>query len=445
MSEIKFGGEIKPEAAEGWAVPKRAMVSKEYAELERRRLWPRVWQLACREEELPKVGSYVVYEILDESIIIIRTRDNEIKAFNNACLHRGRRLADQPCGHKAKFVCRFHGWRWKIDGANEYVHDLEDWNGELKQEELSLPEYKIGQWGGFVFINMDPNCRPFEDFIAPAARFLDPMEVEKQRYRWYVSVEMDANWKVCQAAFQEAYHVAATHPQFETFSVRSLSLAHGPHGQLRVSPVGQYEPGRYGVRPFVGDGRHKAVEYFRQLALDISSIATERDLQAASRVLSLPESTTYSEALAKAREYIIEAANATGVGYPDVTPQQAWEVGHDWTIFPNTVNVFSLTCGLWYRARPLADNNPDKCLFEMYSLERFTPGSEPALKKRHFKDWREWEDLPVFLVDDFVNIPEVQRGLKTRGFEEMRYNPYQEVPIINLHRALDEFMEVDRD
>jgi hypothetical protein len=157
----------------------------------------------------------------------------------------------------------------------------------------------------------------------------------------------------------------------------------------------------------------------------------------------MPEGTTFLEALSKAGEYIREAAIASGAGYPDVTPQQHWEIGHDWTIFPNIVNVFSLTAGLWYRTFPMPDNNPDKCVFEMFSLERFTPGAEPELKKRHFKDWKNCEDLPLFLHDDFINIPEVHRGLKTRGFTHMNYNPRQEIPIINLHKALDKFMGVD--
>jgi nitrite reductase/ring-hydroxylating ferredoxin subunit len=443
MNASRNVSRAEPAAGAQWTIPKRSFVSREYAELERERLWPRVWQLACREEELASVGSYVVYDILDDSIIVIRTSQSQIKAYNNACLHRGRRLADQPCGHKAKFVCRFHGWRWKLDGSNEYVHELDDWNGELDQSTLRLREFKVGQWGGFVFVNMDPECQPFEDFIAPVAEILNPMELEKQRYRWYISVEVDANWKVCQAAFQETYHVAATHPQFESFSdSRSILVTHGPHAQVRYPPLAEAKPGRHGIRPFAGDGRHKAVEYFRMLARDIESLATERDFQAVARVLDMPESTTYMEALAKGRQYIVEAANATGAGYPSVTPAQIAQIGHDWSIFPNIVNVFSLTCGLWYHARPSVDNNPDKCVFDMFCLERIPPGAEPKQKKRHFKNWRDCEDLPVFLHDDFANIPEVQKGLKTRGFEGMRYNPLQELPITNLHRALDEFMGI---
>src|ERR1700728_2603783 len=83
-------------------IPKDEYCSREFAELERKYVWPRVWQVACRQEELPNVGSYVTYDILDDSIIVVRTSSTEIKAYNNACLHRGRRLTTD-CGTAAAF------------------------------------------------------------------------------------------------------------------------------------------------------------------------------------------------------------------------------------------------------------------------------------------------------------------------------------------------------
>jgi nitrite reductase/ring-hydroxylating ferredoxin subunit len=441
MSDVNNAAATRTPGSDGVMTPKHSLVSREYAELERERLWPRVWQVACREEELPKVGSFVTYDILDDSIIVVRTAPDQIKAFNNACLHRGRRLTE-GCGHRTRFVCKFHGWAWKIDGTNDLVMDREDWSGRLRDQDLRLTEFKVATWGGFVFINMDPNCEPLETFLQPIPRFLDAYEFQKQRYRWYLSVEVAANWKTCQAAFQESYHVATTHAQIEPFmDSRSLTLGHGRHGQMRYMPAAETIVGRHRDGRPPADGRAAVLELIRQTVRDIESIQSDRDLQAASRILTeMPPNTTYNEAAAKAMQFVREAAIASGAGFPDVTDQQIWEAGYDWSIFPNTVNVISATGGLWYRTRPTPDNDPDKCLFEMYALERFTPGSEPELKKRYYKDWRDCPDMPKFLIGDFQNIPEIQKGLKTRGYRGMRYNPLQEVPIINFHRALDEFM-----
>jgi len=91
-----------------------AYTSEAYARAERDRLWRKVWQQVGRVEEIPEVGNYLTYEILDDSIIVVRTGPSEFKAHHNVCMHRGRRLVDTPqgaknaCGRtKKSFVCGF--------------------------------------------------------------------------------------------------------------------------------------------------------------------------------------------------------------------------------------------------------------------------------------------------------------------------------------------------
>ena len=79
-------------------VPKDAYVSREFLELENKYLWPRIWQMACREEEIAKPGQYLTYDIANETIVILRGKDGEFRAFHNVCPHRGRRLTS-GCGH----------------------------------------------------------------------------------------------------------------------------------------------------------------------------------------------------------------------------------------------------------------------------------------------------------------------------------------------------------
>ena len=71
-------------------------------------MWMRVWQMACREEEIPEVGDFQIYEVIDQSVLVVRSAPDRIQAFYNSCLHRGRKLATQP-GNKSEFRCPFHG------------------------------------------------------------------------------------------------------------------------------------------------------------------------------------------------------------------------------------------------------------------------------------------------------------------------------------------------
>ena len=96
-------------------VPKSRYTSPDFAALEQRYVWSRTWQMGCRVEELPKPGSHVVVDIGDESLIITRGSDGTIRAFHNACLHRGTKLRCED-GRVASFRCPFHGWTWSIDG-----------------------------------------------------------------------------------------------------------------------------------------------------------------------------------------------------------------------------------------------------------------------------------------------------------------------------------------
>ena len=81
-------------------LPKDAYLSAEFTRLENERLWPKVWQIACRLEEIPKVGDYVTYEVAGESIIVIRTTKDTIKSFYNVCQHRGiSPCIRYPCVH----------------------------------------------------------------------------------------------------------------------------------------------------------------------------------------------------------------------------------------------------------------------------------------------------------------------------------------------------------
>src|SRR5579871_2915130 len=134
----------------------------------------------------------------------------------NVCRHRGRQLA-QGCGHTKQFACRFHGWRWNLDGENAFILDAENWGGYLTPENTRLRSVKVDTWGGWVWINMDPDAEPLRSYLEPATTMVGPFELEKMRYRWRQWLYFPCNWKTALEAFNESYHVDATHPQLMKF------------------------------------------------------------------------------------------------------------------------------------------------------------------------------------------------------------------------------------
>ena len=252
-------------------IPTSAYLSPEFQKLEYERMWNQVWQVACREEEIPRVGDYVTYEIGDQAFIVIRTAEDRIQSFYNVCLHRGRRLTSGT-GSTSRFHCKYHGWQWNLDGSNARVLDREDWKGcsDMDDADLHLRETLVDRWAGFVFINMNLAAEPLMKFLDRVPEFLDCFEFEKMRYRWYVSVKAPCNWKVGLEAFVEGYHVSATHPQWPQFiDDVTRSATYGKHGMFAyptARPFGQ--PSVRLNRPMLEDVRENLIAFYDDLNHD---------------------------------------------------------------------------------------------------------------------------------------------------------------------------------
>lgn len=130
-----------------------AYISEDYARAERDRLWRKVWLQAGRIEDIPEVGNYITYDILDDSVVIVRATPDKVRAYYNVCPHRGRRLEDIPPGKrnargkKMNFVCGFHAWTFNLEGQCTYVPHEDDWQGKLTAERTRLGEVKVDSLG----------------------------------------------------------------------------------------------------------------------------------------------------------------------------------------------------------------------------------------------------------------------------------------------------------
>jgi nitrite reductase/ring-hydroxylating ferredoxin subunit len=427
-------------------VPVEAYISSEYAKQEGKKLWSKVWQVACREEEIPNVGDFYTYDIADESVIVTRTLPDEITAYRNVCPHRGRKITG-GCGHAKGFYCRYHGWQWNLDGSNKKVLDRGDWGGALSDEYVRLKTAKVGRWAGFVFINLDPNCEPLETFLATVPHWLDPFEIGKMRYKWRQWLYFPCNWKVALEAFMEGYHVGASHPQILRWSdCHSWSRSEGRHSCFGNAPrpdaSGTATAGAPGYQGKEGQDPRKELAAYNvhmQETVGLGTLTTQTLIDASARLVDeLPETVSTAEAAVKMLELAAQMDAKRGVVWPQVDPVLYDQSGVDWHIFPNTIFLHGLTYLLGYRARPHG-NDPDSCIFEVYALERFPEGQEPKPENVYQPDISEktWQ---VVLCQDFQNMPEVQKGMKSSAFNGCVPSPRQEKPVINFHRNLAEYM-----
>lgn len=187
--------------------------SAEYARAEHDHMWSRTWQWACREEHIPESGDYYVYDIGDRSAVVVRGPDGDIKAFHNACLHRGTQLKPPAsAGYSPKLRCPFHGWTWDLSG--ELVDLPCDWDfPHVQRDEFQLPEVATGRWGGFIFVNFADEPTPFDEYLGVLPEHFANWDLSDRYVEVHIRKRLPANWKASAAAFLEAYHILETHSQ----------------------------------------------------------------------------------------------------------------------------------------------------------------------------------------------------------------------------------------
>ena len=217
------------------------IVSSELFELERERVFKRVWLKVGRVEEIPEPECFKVkrIDVAGASVILIHGKDDGIRAFHNVCPHRGNRvipeLDNETFGRaKGDFVtCRFHGWVFDSTGAVRDVPALEKFPPYFDQCNYRLKPVACEVWEGFIFVNLDPEPREtlLEYLGGMAPHFAGyPYHEGTAHYRY--SATFDCNWKICLNAFTETYHVETIHantlPWYAKIDHEALKLF-GPH------------------------------------------------------------------------------------------------------------------------------------------------------------------------------------------------------------------------
>jgi len=426
-------------------VPARRYYDPEFYALECERLWPRVWQMACRLEEIPKPGDFVVYDILDQSIIVTRVDEKTVKAYHNACRHRGVQLA-QDRGHcPTGFTCPFHGWQWSLDGVCKMVYTPQVFSREnLNKSDLRLRECRLETWGGCAFINLDDNAPPLRDSIEPFATMFDVWHAETLRVEWWLSARLPVNWKLAMEAFMEGYHVMATHPQLVVSGLDGSALSYR-ETPPSFSPASRYLtlPTKDPEQPVPAHAlKETIIRSLKVLGEGMAGMAHAKDIRVAEslRDLELPEDMFEANVAfrRKLHQAVMQSHKNAGVDIPDLdeVEEKRFATGVNFC-FPHYFLLPTLGSASSYRIRPLG---PEECLFELWSLTRYPEGEQrPPIKTptpMTFDDPR-WPAIPA---QDFSNLPKQQRGLHTKGFEFMRLSNKVEGLVSNYQRLIDGYL-----
>ena len=408
-------------------IPVSRYTSRAWHELEIERLWHRVWQVACRVEELAAVGDHVVYEIGDDSLIVVRVGPEEIRAFHNACLHRGTQLRAEG-GNVNCFRCPFHGFTWTLEGTLAHVPSAWDFP-DVDFSRYCLPEARVGTWGGFVFVNFDLDCEPLSDYLEIVPDHLAPFRLEDRYKAVHVSQVVPCNWKVALEAFFEGYHVHFTHPQ----SIRAFDSAV------------QYDvwPGIRHTSRLIQLGAMASPEVRAQVSEDEILSRMQHGLPDRLRQ-ALPEGTAARTVVAEVFRGLLSATHRTDLsGLSDSETLDQIQ----YFFFPNIIPWPGIGAPLFYRFRPWA-GDPHQCLMEVWYLHP-RPDGEPSSPAAEIRlepgaPWAGVRELgpygPIF-DQDMPNLARVQKGLRATRKPTVTLSAYQESRIRHFHRVLGDYVD----
>ncbi len=395
-------------------------ISKDYHDKEVERLWMKVWQFACREEEIPEPGDHMRYDIAGRSFLIVRQLDGAVKAYPNACLHRGRMLKEND-GHASELRCAFHGFAWELDGCLKDIPA--DWDfPQVDRAEFGLPEIPTETWAGFVFINPDQNCQPFAPFIKDLAEQFERWDLGSLYIQAHVARIVPCNWKIAQEAFCEAYHVNATHPQV----MRALGDTN--------SQVDIWENCARVITP--GGTSSPLLDY------DVSDqdiLRAMMDIPPDTEMPPLPDGMNARSYLAAmSREGLRADAGDRVDKYCDAEIVDSI----DYTQFPN-FHPWGAFNKIVYRFRPNG-NDHRSAIMECYQLMPFEGERPPAAKIHWLGENERFSSVLGFLGrvfdQDLFNMPNVQMGLESTYKPTITLSAYQEGKVRWLQHKLDEWV-----
>jgi phenylpropionate dioxygenase-like ring-hydroxylating dioxygenase large terminal subunit len=405
--------------------------SKAFFDLEMQKLWPKVWQYACREEHIPKVGDYFVYDIGRYSILVTRSEQG-IKAFHNSCMHRGTKL--KPSGSNAwspSIQCPFHGWHWNLDGSIKEIPCRWDFP-HVDDERARLRPILADSWNGCVFINMDRAAKPLTAYLEVVPEHWKRWDFRNWYVHQHVQKELSGNWKLAQEAFMEAYHTPLVHTAM-THVVSDINMQHdvlSDHVSRDLCAMASPSPtSRLGLT------EQELLD--RMLVADRSVVAEKR---------LVPEGKTARWVMAQQMRETMRTD--FGLEYPEHTDAEMID-SIKYNVFPNLFVYAGVGLPLIQQFRPLGQD-PDRCLYDQMILRPLPKdGSPPPVAEVvHLKEDESYTSVegidPFFasVLDQDTDIMRWQReGMHASEKGAETLSRYQESRIRHVHDTLDKYLK----
>ncbi len=418
------GGGVMPERPV--QVPTARYRSPEFAAVEADRLWPRVWQIACSVDHVADAGDFFEYRAGPLSMLIVRGDDGVLRAFQNACRHRGNVICTGAGSGLTELRCGFHNWTYDLTGRLRQVPSRRGF-GTLRNDDLPLLPAAVEAWGRLVFVNLDAQAEPIESWLDGVPADVAWAGLNEFRCHARVSIPIETNWKLISEGFSETYHVQGLHSQMLGCldDVNSAQQVLGRHTVSR-------QP--YGV-PSPRLGRTVAP----QTVWD-SFIVTQggrMGIAEPTPVPAIPDGQSVRDIIAehiRSHQLATRGVDLTRFSTEEVTSLQQYN------LFPNATMLVSADLVSVLVAVPgLA---PDRA--ELVAMNFARGAVTDAPRSRPFDATIPFDqaDLGAVLNQDLALLKHAQVGVRQPGLTHFTLSG-EEIRIITMHRTLERFLGGD--
>lgn len=417
-------------------LPYEAYTSPAVADAEYANLWSKTWQWACHVDHIAEPGEYSVYDVGPYSALIVRTDDGGIKAYYNACMHRGTQLRPpDSCGFARQLTCPFHGWTWSLDGQLVDLPGAWDFP-HVSDQSHALAEMPVGVFAGFVFINFDPDAGPLEEHLGVLSEHFDRFGEDgfglADRYiEAHLRKRLPCNWKAAAEAFIEAYHVRQTHAS----------------GQLGDEVTTQYDIFPPNVSRFIHtigmDSPERPEPRTEQEMLEHLT----RNVRYGMEPLQLPDGMRARDFYAK---YVQRELGETyGHDFSGMSESLTLD-SIEYFLFPNAFFFPGLSLPMVYRFRPDPED-VDSCYFDLLMMRpRPADGRAPRPPEvihlgvdDSYSNAAAIGGLGRVYDQDTANLAAQTRGFKASHKRGQTLGNYQESRVRHLQKRVRDYIESD--
>ena len=238
VKEIVASYNAKAPLAEASTISAPWYVDERIAELERQTVFSRTWQVLGRTDQVEKSGQFVTGTVAGEPIVAVRGNDGVLRAFYNVCRHHAAAVVTEACGQASILHCPYHGWNYGLDGALKGMPEFEGVKN-FERKDNGLVPVKVDTWEKFVFVNLDPQAAPLNEFLGGLVKRTAPLGISKLHYFSTKVYDIHCNWKVFVDNYLDGgYHVPHLHKGLNSvLDYKQYTIENEDRYSLQSSPL----------------------------------------------------------------------------------------------------------------------------------------------------------------------------------------------------------------